>query len=91
MKPYTKRPITIYAHRLAYEDFTDDHPNPNLIKGVTYYPKQMEAAIPTLEGTMFARVGDWIVKGIHGELYPVKHEIFMDSYDPAVPVDPEFD
>ncbi|MDR1716920.1 MAG: hypothetical protein LBS20_13870 [Prevotella sp.] len=37
--------------------------------------------IPTLEGVMSAQVGDWIIKGVHGEFYPCKHEIFAQTYD----------
>jgi hypothetical protein len=38
--------------------------------------------IPTLEGQMLARVGDWIVKGIKGEFYPCKPDIFEATYEP---------
>lgn len=37
--------------------------------------------IHTLEGTMTAHVGDWIVKGIKGEFYPVDNIIFELSYE----------
>lgn len=35
----------------------------------------------TLEGTMKANVGDWIIKGINGEVYPCKDEIFLKTYE----------
>ena len=38
--------------------------------------------IHTLEGDMVAEVGDYIVHGDHGERWPVKPKIFLDSYDP---------
>lgn len=38
--------------------------------------------INTLEGIMTASPGDWIVKGIKGELYPVKPDIFEKTYKP---------
>ena len=38
--------------------------------------------INTLEGQMLARQGDWIVKGVAGEFYAVKDEIFKASYEP---------
>jgi hypothetical protein len=41
-----------------------------------------EVKIETLEGTMIASPGDWIVKGIHGEKYPVKPDIFQKTYEP---------
>lgn len=37
--------------------------------------------IPTLEGTMRADIGDWIIKGIQGEFYPCKPSIFAATYD----------
>jgi hypothetical protein len=42
-----------------------------------------EVKIETLEGTMIASPGDWIVKGIHGEKYPVKQDIFEKTYKPV--------
>lgn len=37
--------------------------------------------IPTLEGDMVASKGDWIIKGVHGELYPCKPDIFAATYE----------
>jgi len=39
--------------------------------------------IKTLEGTMAANPGDWIIKGVKGELYPCKPDIFEATYEPA--------
>lgn len=39
--------------------------------------------IVTLEGVMRADVGDWIIRGIKGELYPCKPDIFEATYEPA--------
>jgi hypothetical protein len=39
--------------------------------------------IPTLEGQMEARVGDYIIKGVKGEFYPCKPDIFAATYEPA--------
>lgn len=36
--------------------------------------------IETLEGVMAAAIGDWIVKGVKGEFYPVKPDIFEETY-----------
>lgn len=40
-------------------------------------------SIKTLEGTMEAAVGDWIIRGVKGELYPCKPDIFAATYDPV--------
>lgn len=37
--------------------------------------------IETSEGIMYASAGDWIVKGICGEFYPVKEDLFKKTYD----------
>lgn len=37
--------------------------------------------IPTLEGTMLAVQDDWIIRGIQGELYPCKPDIFLATYE----------
>jgi hypothetical protein len=41
----------------------------------------MELTIPTLEGDMIAKHGDFIIKGIKGEFYPCKPDIFKESYN----------
>lgn len=38
-------------------------------------------SIPTLEGVMLAVEGDWIIRGIKGELYPCKPDIFEATYE----------
>ena len=42
-----------------------------------------ELYINTLEGRMTASVGDWIIRGVKGEIYPCKPDIFEATYDPA--------
>lgn len=37
--------------------------------------------IPTLEGAMTANPGDYIIKGVNGEFYPCKPEIFVKTYE----------
>lgn len=43
----------------------------------------IELTIPTLEGDHIARHGDWIIKGVAGEFYPCKPDIFAATYEPA--------
>lgn len=38
----------------------------------------------TLEGVMSASIGDWIIKGVRGECYPCKPDIFLATYDAVV-------
>lgn len=39
--------------------------------------------VPTLEGTMKASVGDYIIRGVNGECYPCKPDIFEKTYEPV--------
>lgn len=39
--------------------------------------------IETLEGVMQAQKGDWIIKGVQGEIYPCKPDIFEQTYEAA--------
>ena len=41
--------------------------------------------VPTLEGDLVARVGDWIVRGTQDEFWPVKGDIFAGTYEPVRP------
>lgn len=42
---------------------------------------RLRAQVETLEGTMLAEVGDWIIRGVKGEFYPCKPDIFTATYD----------
>lgn len=50
-----------------------------------YRPNQIlsgnQILIDTLEGTMVADLGDWIIKGLMGEFYPCKPDIFEQTYE----------
>ena len=48
------------------------------------YQTDKEIEIKTLEGTMKADVGDWIITGVKGEKYPCKPDIFEATYDLVV-------
>ncbi len=39
--------------------------------------------VQTLEGTMIGQQGDWIIRGVAGELYPCQDSIFRATYEPA--------
>ena len=45
------------------------------------YPQMGVVCIDTLEGTMEANIGDWIIKGVQGEFYPCKPDIFEATYE----------
>jgi len=47
--------------------------------------EQRVLIIPTLEGAMRAQEGDWIIKGVKGEFYPCKPDIFAATYEAVEP------
>ncbi|MFE3381642.1 hypothetical protein [Streptomyces anulatus] len=51
------------------------HPEQNYTGGA------LVIEIDTLEGTMRAEPGDWIIKGVTGEFYPCKPDIFIATYE----------
>ena len=77
---YRKKPVVIEAMQF-YGDSTE------LIlvfgQGKIRQVAQDCLAIGTLEGTMYARLGDYIIKGVAGEFYPCKPDIFIATYEPA--------
>lgn len=53
---------------------------PVIVEAVRTYES---VVIQTLEGDMQAQAGDWILKGVRGELYPCKDDIFRETYEPV--------
>lgn len=86
---YRKKPVVIEAFRLnerglVGEDWFWDAVSSNKI--ITHdFGKFCNAPawceINTLEGTMIAKAGDYIIRGIKGEIYPCKPDIFEQTYE----------
>jgi hypothetical protein len=53
------------------------------------YQTDVEMEIETLEGVMKANKGDWIIKGVKGELYPCKPDVFEMTYEKVIDDDRE--
>lgn len=85
MTQFRKKPVVIEAvlFRLGEQDgaFVKD-----VVEGRVRYPEDGTMLIKTLEGEMCAQPGDWIIRGIKGELYPCKKDIFEATYDAAAPL-----
>ncbi len=47
----------------------------------TYDKKGAAIYLDTLEGGHYASIGDWIIKGVKGEFYPCKPDIFEQTYE----------
>lgn len=52
-------------------------------EGTATPDREGSCAIKTPEGTMRASIGDWIIRGTEGELYPCKPSVFERKYEPA--------
>lgn len=82
MPSYVKKPCIVEAVQWLgdpYQEITDDW----LIEAVCTQKVKVEderLRIETLEGTMYAEEGDYIVQGVAGEIYPCKPDIFKQTY-----------
>jgi hypothetical protein len=82
---YRKKPVVIEARQVTYGNryevatWCEGEPQDASPSGLIYAPGVL--AIDTLEGRMWAQAGDWIIKGVKGEFYPVKPEIFAETYE----------
>lgn len=61
----------------------DDERNGARAHGITVDPADGRFVIRTLEGDMKADRGDWIIRGVQGEFYPCKPDIFEATYEEA--------
>jgi len=84
---FRKKPVTIQAIQWTGENTKEvlDFIGRQITVGQVnmFTGKVVDMDIPTLEGTMKATVGDWIIKGVKGEFYPCKPDIFEQTYEPA--------
>jgi len=80
MPKYRKKPIIIDAIQWDGDNFNEIVYN---FVGIICGQKNDFLDIQTLEGVMRADKGDYIIRGIKGEFYPCKPDIFENSYDPV--------
>ena len=79
MKKYRKKPIVIDAIKYDGDNFNEIVYNfPEITCGLW---KGKALDIKTLEGIMKAQPGDYIIKGVKGEFYPCKPDIFEMTYE----------
>ena len=85
MALYRKKPVVIEAFQFGVEDAPNWFTNA-ILKDVVLKHEldgKASAEIKTLEGWHHATVGDYIIRGVKGELYPCKPDIFHMTYEPA--------
>lgn len=87
MPRFVKRPVAITAEH--FDGTTADIEKIRAFTGQPLSAPSLDGKedgmhsliIPTLEGDHTASPGDWIIRGIKGEYYPCKPDIFVQSYD----------
>ena len=98
MAKYRKKPVAIEAVQLSWKNWGEvcafmgdiiSEKNPG--RAVDDFSDRcgemggpyIEITIPTLEGDHTAKHGDFIIKGVKGEFYPCKPDVFAATYEPA--------
>jgi hypothetical protein len=87
MPNYKKKPVVVEAFQIPP---IGEEPSQEMIDFLhDYFCRDQweqgndgEILIHTMEGDMIGTYGDYIIKGVVGELYPCKEDVFLKSYDP---------
>lgn len=76
---YVKKPIAVEARQWTGDNAVE------LLDWIERDAKQIGSSliIHTLEGDHEASLGDWIIRGVRGEHYPCKPDIFKETYEPV--------
>lgn len=87
MPKYRKKPVVIEAFQFVrgYSEPTPEWFAQAITEGKAYFQGGDEPywTIETLEGNHKASLGDFIIQGVKGEIYPCKPDIFEATYDSA--------
>lgn len=90
MGKFRKKPVVIEARQhITYDDALEIERWVNESKGLAHREHDGERPehsrytlyIDTLEGVMLVSPGDWVIRGVAGEFYPCKPEIFAQTYE----------
>lgn len=100
MPKFRKKPVVIEAVQLTWATWNEmcQHAGVGLLsagkpEGCYVTPEgtatnevtdEISMVIPTLEGVMLARQNDWVIRGVKGELYPCKPDIFHATYEQVI-------
>ena len=85
---YIKKPVEIEAVEFTRSNWDEIKLFTNNTAQTLLIEKRLNGKctciIPTLEGQHIATEGDYIIKGIKGEFYPCKPDIFEMTYEPVI-------
>ena len=82
MRKFRKKPVVIEAVQWTGKNLAEITMFCDTVK---LHDRGDCLTIPTLEGDHRADLGDWIIRGVAGEFYPCKPDIFAATYEPVVP------
>jgi hypothetical protein len=87
---FRKKPVVIEAFQWTGDEHQIEDPEwiveaikAGTVAFINVNMSGVRLSIKTLEGVMIANRGDWIIRGMKGELYPCKPDIFEMTYEPA--------
>lgn len=93
MPRFRRKPLTVEAVQFTGDNIGELNAftglDLKLGKGPLFSPRYVYIVIPTLEDGLYgqvehvAEVNDWIIKGVDGEFYPCKPDIFKKTYEPV--------
>jgi hypothetical protein len=79
MKKYRKKPVEVEAVEFTGENWAE------IVEwsgeAVQQHPGRDALVMDAMGGTVTAEVGDYIIKGVDGEFYPCKEQVFIETYD----------
>lgn len=91
MPYFTKKPVEIEAELINNDNIEDLAEWCNGVVTLDGLTLEKSISIYTLEGVMSARVGDYLIRGVNGEFYPCKPDIFAKTYDESCAEQPPLD
>jgi len=80
IRKFKKKPIVIQALQYSGSDDSYNELKQFINKKVGIWRIQSGVKIRTLEGDMTVSINDWVIKGVRGEFYPCKPDIFKEIY-----------
>jgi hypothetical protein len=83
VKKYRKKPVVIEAFEVRHLDTPTARQVAEWCPNAFIRPSDNHLVISTLEGDMTVSSGDFIIKGVNGEFYPCKPDIFAKTYEVA--------
>ena len=80
---YRKKPVVIEAIQWTGKNKHEivSFMGANSSREIAFMGENLTLEIPTLEGVMIASKGDFIIRGVNGEFYPCKPDIFEKTYE----------